>query len=221
VLWLLLFTAAGVSAWGGGWYMQLVPRRLLVLLGLPLAILAAATLNRIAARRPRVANRLTAGVAVLGACSVAVGALYFQGPLGHTPGEGPFAYLHYELMTPADAALLDALPPGRVAAPMFNPFAFTEVIALRPGNPVACGVGTLNHADVPFEPMREATRSFFLPETPDAFRREFVRAWCVRYVYCPDTCPVPEQTLEAFRATPWLQEVAARGEGAVFKVALP
>jgi len=217
-LWLLLFLAGAISAWGGGWYMRLVPRRLMVLLGLPICLLSAQGLQQIGATRRRLARVFIGVMVSAGACSVAVSALYFQGPLGHTPGKGPFAYRHYEIMTEADARALKSLGPGRVLTPCYNPFTFAEVIALRNENPVAFGVGTFNHSDLRFVPMRKQVDAFFSDDRDSASRRSFVKEWDVDYVYCPDSCPVPKAVVAQLRSTPWLREVAAEDGAVLFEV---
>ncbi len=213
-MWLLIFLAAGVSAFGGG-YMRGSPERCLVMLGPPLAILAAAGLSRL---RPRTARILFTVILLCGAMSLSVAALVFQGPLGHTPGKGPFAYLHYEYMTQQDAALLKQLPRGTVLTSLWSPIAFGEIIALRPGMHVLGGPGAMNLGDRPFGEVETMARRFFDASAEEAFRREAVNRWCVDYVYCPDTCPVDAVVVEQFRNAPWLREIAQAGKGCIFHV---
>ncbi len=220
-LWFLAFFAVSISAWGQGWFMQFLPRRLLVLMALPICILSAQALQHIGTKRLRLARGLAAAVLCGGACSVAVGALCFQGPLGLTPGQGPFANRHYELMTQTDAGLLNALGPGRVLAPVYNPYAFTEVLALRPSNSVVFGVGTLNHSDLAFQPMKDQVDRFFSIQATDAERRAFALQWQADYVYCPDTCPVDAAVMEQLHRASWLRLVADAGRGALFAVVKP
>lgn len=215
-LWLVAAIAVAISAWGQGAFMNLLPRRMLITLALPLAILAAESLAIVA--RPTLRRGLWILLALCGLATVAASALAFQGPFGQRPGEGAFARLHYERMTPADSALLDALPPGRVLAPAYTPWSFTEVIALRPQNSVVFGVGTLNHSDLAFEPMKNAVDAFFRPGALPGERRAFLRRWGARYVYCPDTCPVDPAVLNELRALPFLRPVAEAGRGAIFAV---
>ncbi len=213
-VWLLIFLAAGVSAFAGG-YMRGSPERCVVMLGPPLAVLAAAGL---ACLRPCLSRILFALILFCGVMSLSVASLIFQGPLGNAPGKGPFAYLHYEYMTQEDAALLKQLPPGTVLVPLWSPIAFGEIIALRPGMHVLGGPGAMNLGDRPFGEVETMVHRFFDASAAEAFRRETVNRWCVDYVYCPDTCPVDAAVREQFRAAPWLREIAQAGNGHIFQV---
>jgi len=214
VLWLVVFLAAGVSAFGGG-YLRLSPERCVVMVGPPLAVLAAMGLSRM---RPNIARVLFGVILTCGVLSLSVASLVFQGPLGHTPGKGPFAYLHYEYMTQEDDVLLKQLPQGTVAVPLWSPIAFGEITALRTGMHVLGGPGAMNLGDRPFGEVEGAVSRFFAATAEDAFRRAFVKTWCVDYVYCPDTCPVDEAVIEQLRSAPWLHEIAQAGKGHVFQV---
>ncbi len=214
-LWLLAFLAAGLSANGGGALLRFSPERCIVLVGLPLSLLAA---RGLAAMAPRRARFLYATLLVCGMLSLGVASLCFQGPLGATPGKGPFAYLHYELMTAHDAQLLEELPDGTVAVPLWSPIAFGEIVALKKGVRVLGGPGALNIGDQPFGRLESALARFFAADADDEFRREFVREWCVKHIYCPDTCPLEPAILEQLRALPWLREFARAGAGCLFEV---
>lgn len=214
-LWFVVLLALSVSAWGQGWFLQVSPQRGMVLLGVPLALLAASGLRT----WPRPARM--AGFALIigsGVLSQAVAALYFQGHLGRTPGKGHFAYLHYAHMSEADARLLEALPSGTVAVPPWSPIAFGEIVAHHGDYTVLGGPGAMNLGDQPFGALQEDVNRFFDADTDDAMRRLFVEEWCVDYIYCPDTCPVEERVLQAFRDIAWLDPVANAGRGMVFKV---
>lgn len=213
--WFVVLLAVSVSATGQGWLLQFAPQRCLVLLGVPMALLAAAGLRTL----PKVAARLCLVIVIGGGViSQAVAALYFQGPLGRTPGEGPFAYLHYEYMNEADARLLAQLPSCTVAVPPWSPIAFGEIVAHHGDYQVLGGPGAMNLGDQPFGPLQESVNRFFSPESNEVERRNFVAKWCVDYVYCPDTCPVDLAVLEELRRLPWLEVVAEEGRGVVFRV---
>lgn len=214
VVWLAVFLAAGVSAFGGG-YLRLSPERCVVMVGPPLAILAALGLSQM---RPVIARILFAVILACGVMSLSVAALVFQGPLGHAPGKGPFAYLHYEYMTQEDDALLKQLPQGTVAVPLWSPIAFGEIVALQPGMQVLGGPGAMNIGDRPFGEVEGLVKRFFDMTTDDTFRHAFVKTWCVDFVYCPDTCPVDRAVIDQFRGAPWLREIAQAGKGHVFQV---
>ncbi|MBL7647378.1 MAG: hypothetical protein JNK74_14425 [Candidatus Hydrogenedentes bacterium] len=213
--WFLVLLAVSVSTTGQGWLLQFAPQRCLVLLGVPMALLAAAGLRTLPKMAARVCVVLVIGGGVL---SQAVAALYFQGPLGRTPGEGPFAYLHYEYMTEADARLLAQLPSGTVAVPPWSPIAFGEIVAHHGDYQVIGGPGAMNLGDQPFGPLQESVNRFFSPEASEAERRDYVAKWCVDFVFCPDTCPVDPAVLEGLRRLPWLAVVAEEGRGVVFRV---
>ena len=217
VLWLGIAIAVGISAWGQGAFMALLPRRLLVAMALPLCLVTASAITRMGAVSGLRAKIALATLLICGLSTTAVGALIFQGPLGHTPGQGPFARIHYEAMSEHDAKLLDTLGEGRVLTPMFNPYTFGDVIALR-GNPVVCAVGTLNHSDRPFSETKDAVNAFFDNDTSTDQRADFVRQERVAYVYCPDTCPVDEDVITALEAMEELTLVDRAGRGALFRV---
>ncbi len=218
VLWFLLFLTIALSAFGQGWFIRLNPQRLMVFLGLPMAILAAKALERIGKSRLRVANTLMAAIVVCGMCSTVVGALFFQGPLGRQPGKGPFAYRHYELMTPADAELLNHLEGGTVLPPPWSPIAFGEIIAQRPGMAVLGGPGAMNISDQLFSHLQGEIGTFWKAETPNSVRRDFALDWELDYIFCPATCPVEPGILNQFRDAPWLREVIALDRAVLFKV---
>jgi hypothetical protein len=213
--WLLVLLAISVSATGQGWLLQFAPQRCMVLLGVPMALLAAAGLRMLPKVSARAFLVLVIGGGVI---SQAVAAIYFQGPLGRTPGEGPFAYLHYEYMTEVDARLLAQLPSGTVAVPPWSPIAFGEIVAHHGDHQVLGGPGAMNLGDQPFGPLQATVNRFFSPEVTEAEQREFVANWCVDFVYCPDTCPVDPAVLEGLRQLPWLEVVAEEGRGVVFRM---
>jgi len=213
--WFLVLLAVSESASGRGWLLQFAPQRCMVLLGVPMALLAAAGLGRLPRMAARACLVLVIGGGVL---SQAVAALYFQGPLGRRPGEGPFAYLHYEHMTAADGRLLEQLPPGTVAVPPWSPIAFGEIVAHHGEHQVLGGPGAMNLGEQPFGPLQESVNRFFNEAASEAERREFLTKWCVSFVYCPDTCPVDPAVLEGLRRLPWLEVLAEEGRGVVFRV---
>ena len=49
-------------------------------------------------------------------------------------------------------------------------------------------------------------------------REALLRKQTVDWVYCPDTWPVTQGSVEELRALPFLEEVAAGGQGALFRV---
>lgn len=214
-LWLLGLTVVSLSAAFDGWLLQFAPQRGMVLMGVPLALLAAHGLGRMP--RP-VARAVLTLILAGGGASLLVAGFYFQGPMSRTPGRGPFAYLHYEHMTEADGRLLQTLPPGTVLVPPWSPIAFGEIVAHHGDHQVIGGPGAMNLGDQPFGPLQASVNRFFTSETTGEDRQALVAQWCVDYLYCPDTCPVGEPLMEAFRGTPWLELIVEDGRGAVFRV---
>ena len=213
VPWLLVFTAIAVSAWGQGWFLRLTPQRLMLLLGLPLSILSATALQAWGRRRPYHARGYLATMILCGVASAIAGTLFFQGPLGRAAGKDPFARLHPEIMTPADAELLGHLTSGIVLAPQ----SFSDAIALRPGMRVLGGIGGTDLSDQMSTEIDPAVARFFSGD-PDIDRRAFLDEWCIDYVYCPDTWPVDAEVVAELRKDRRLETVAEKSRGVVFRV---
>ncbi len=214
-IWFLGLLALAPSAFGHGWLLQCTPQRLLVLLGPPLALLTAYGLEGLSLRTRRTTLALLLGAGLI---SLSAGVLFFQGSLGREPGKGPFAYLHYEVVRVEEAQLLADLPPGTTLSPPWSPIAFGEILSLRPGVQVLGGPGAMNLGDQPLDRLQEGIARFFDVQADDTFRVEFVRQWCVDFIYCPDTCPVDERTRQHFDGTPWLRRIAQSGKGAIYQV---
>ena len=213
VPWLVVFAAIAISAWGQGWFLRLTPQRLMLFLGLPLSILSATALQAWGRRRPYHARGYLAAMIFCGIASAIAGTLFFQGPLGRAAGEGPFARLHPEIMTLADAALLERLTPGIVLAPKV----FSDAIALRPGMRVLGGIGGTDLSDQMSTEIDPAVARFF-SEDPDMDREAFLEEWCIDYVYCPDTWPVHPEVLAELRMHNRLKAVAEESRGVLFRV---
>ncbi len=88
----------------------------------------------------------------------------------------------------------------------------------RAGRSTVVGQPSLEFGGVDMLETIRAVQGFFAPETAVAARALFLKDWCVDWVYCPHTRPVPKETLEALRAMPGLRETASTGAGAVFRV---
>lgn len=197
VLWFLVFLATSISAVGHGWLLRFGPQRFMVFIGLPLALIVAWGLEYY---RPIWRGTFLALILTFGAVSVLTGALCFQGPLGHVPGRGPFAYLHYEFIPEQDAALLKSLPPGTVVAPPWNPISFAEIIALRPNLRVVGGAGALNIGDQPFAPLqRDLAILFSGKATPDQIG-DVLRQRSIDYVFLPSFCRLAPEQIEPLKA---------------------
>lgn len=214
-LWFLLYLALAISAFGQGWVLRFGPQRIEVFLWLPLCVLSASALQRLAAVERRATYVLGGIMIACGLCSIGVSLLCFQGPLGRRPGVSLYADSHSEVMTAADACVMDRVGAGIVLAPI----PASDIIVLRRGNRTVFGTGSFNLSDQPYAPLRAAVGKFFSPDASAEFRRQFVEGWCVEYVYCPDTWPVDPAVVEELRRIPWLEEIAAKGKAVVFKVA--
>jgi len=187
------------------------PQRLEVLLWLPLCILSASALHRVG---PRTRRAFLGVMIACGVCSVSVASLCFQAPVGYTPRVSPYASLHSEVMTRADARVMAHIGTGTVLTT--DPAA--DIIVLRHGSPVVFGNATFNLTDQLFAPLRDGVLHFFSPSATDEFRRDFVQEWCADYVYFSDTWPVAPETLAQLENAPWLERIAADGRAALFRV---
>jgi hypothetical protein len=181
-LWAAAFLVLGLSAWGGGVTLALSPQRFMIMLGVPLAVVAAYGLQQL---RPADARVLTVISVACGVVSIAVSAAVFQGFTGTTPGRGPFAHLNYARISPADADAIAALPPGTYLVPPWCPIAYGELLAQRPGIRVIGGPGALNLGGQDFGALMDEVRAYFDPGATDVSRRAFREKWCVDAVFLP------------------------------------
>lgn len=215
VLWSLGFGALSISAFGQGWFLRFGPHRLQVLMWLPLCMLSALALERLRVVRPLAARAFVAAFLVCGVSTIAAGVAFFQAPIGRTDARGPYPRLHVSVMSLADAHVLESLGEGRVLAP---PPGGDAVVFTR-GNPVVYGIASFNMAEEPELRLGADVTRFFDSAASDVERLAIVRQWCADYVYCPDTWPVSIEVVSQLRDTPWLEEVAAEGQAALFRVA--
>ncbi|HOS03414.1 MAG TPA: hypothetical protein PKZ01_10065, partial [Candidatus Hydrogenedentes bacterium] len=176
-LWALTFLVLTLAAFGQGWWLRVTPQRMLALLGLPLCILTAAQLTLWRGSRPRLARGFTLAMVACGAWSIAMGALFIQGPLFHAPGKAPFARWHAEIMDQADARLMGAMGPGVALAPPAEGPMMGDVVALRPGMSVVYGMGTMNFSERDSLTVERDTARFFSPNGTEDRRAELIRSW--------------------------------------------
>jgi uncharacterized membrane protein YqaE (UPF0057 family) len=214
VLWILSFAVLALSAFGQGWFLKFTPQRLMMMMGLPLAIITAQCLWNLKESYPTVSKGYSGSLVVTGLISLIVGTAYFQGPLNRVPGDGPFAKLHREVITQADAYLLYRLPEGRV----LTPNAFADVVALRPGNSVIGGIGGTDLSDLKSTEIDPEIRRFFSGDMDEESRSGFLTKWQIDFVFCPDTWPIARNTLLELYETGGLQELHTSMRGVVFKV---
>ena len=217
-LWLLVFLATGISAFRHGWFLRFMPERVLVLMGVPVAVLAACGLEHLRASRPRLALSVGAAILTAGACSTVVAVLCFQGPWGHWPDRGTFAWKHGEFMSLADAAVLAEMDEGVVLAPMSAPPFFGDVAPIHADVSSVLGIASLDFSDRRVPELTNAVRTFFSPKTADDDRKRIAADYCVTYVYCPDTSPVDEAVVEQLYAASWLRKVRAQDRAVLFEV---
>ncbi len=212
VLWFLAFLCFALSTWGRGYILGLSPQRAMAMLGVPLALLAAHRVHVLRIHHPKFARGVVAVIVTCGITSIAVSATCFQGPLFHRPGKGPFAWHHVESMTPNDAEVLEYLNSGVVLStrPLSN------VVALRPGNQVTLGAAT-GLGDQVYETMEEGVDRFFSPDAGPEFRVDYLKEWCIDYVFCPDTFPVSPETVRQLRQMDELEVVAEAGDAVLFR----
>ncbi len=217
-LWFLVFFCASVSAAGKGWWMQFMPQRGMVMLGLPMAVLAADGIQRLHVTWPKTADAFITSLVGCGIASILVTWTVVYGPLGVNTAQRFFPWTNYCFVTDADITLMNRLDNGTVLAPSLGDPLFGDIIALRPGMHVVYGNGTMDYSHEVMPDVRSAVAVFFSAGTAEAQRRQLIDEWCVDYVYCPDTTPVDPAVIQELRGTPWLECTAEQGRGALFKV---
>jgi hypothetical protein len=214
VLWLLLFTCGTISAFGQGWYLQFAPQRLMVVLGIPLCVVAALGLQSMFESRAVLARLHLLAIVVCGIFSITVGALFIQGPLGHEPGQGPYASFHAQWMTDEDEALIQFL--GANSGNMLVQPPFGDIAAAR-GTAVIYGLPSIQ-ADQLAVPLEADVRRFFALDAGADFRAAFLKKYCIPFVYCPDTFPADPALIDQFDAWDGLTPMASQGKGRVWLV---
>lgn len=214
--WFLLVLSLSISAFGRGWFLRFGPQRLEILLWLPLCLLSAGALERVAQRWPRLAAGHTGVMVGCGVLSVLVSALCFQGPLGYVPGRSPYHQYHAEVITQADRDMIAALGSGSV---LCLPPVSDSVVQIN-GNCIIFGIGSFNCSDYAFSDLRSLTERFFDPATEDAWRRQVALNWCIEYIVCPDTYPIAPATVAQLQAAPWLRQIAGDSMAGLFEVQL-
>jgi len=214
VLWLLLFACGTISAFGQGWYLLFAPQRLMAVLGIPLCVVAALGLQSMFKSRAILARLHLMAIVGCGMLSIAVGALFIQGPLGHEPGEGPYASFHVQWMTDDDEALIEFLGANSGNALVQPPFG--DIVAAR-GSAVMYGLPSIQ-SDQLAVPLEADVRRFFALDTEADFRAAFLKKYCIPYVYCPDTFPADPALIKQFDAWEKLTPGMSRGDGRVWLV---
>lgn len=212
LVWVLVFIVAAVSAWGQGWFLRFTPQRLMIFLGLPLAILSAMGLTRLASAHKWTATWLQGTILTCGITSLLVGSVCFQGPLCHASSS--FGVIRCQVMSEEDAHVLEKMPSGRVLTTK----RFSDVIALREGMSVLGGMGAIDLSDQPWDVLGPQLDRFFSESANSDFRREFILQWRVDYVFCPASDPLPEPVLEDLQRLTCLELVVREGRAKLFRV---
>ncbi|MBL7645702.1 MAG: hypothetical protein JNK74_05860 [Candidatus Hydrogenedentes bacterium] len=216
-LWLLLFFTLSISAWGQGWFLKFTPDRFAIMIGVPLAILGAAAIERGVVRWPKIYRSLHAAFIVCGVLSIGVTWLVTYGPLGYRTLQQHYPWTRFAFMNQADADTLAHLEEGVVLAPSDGAPIMGDIAVLK-GNSTVYGIGIQDYARHEGPALRGVVAKFFHPDTPDDWRKARAEEWCVRYVYCPDTDPVNPETVAQLRACGWLTEVAGKGNAVMFEM---
>lgn len=218
-LWFLGLACVSIAAFGQGWFMRLMPERGLVLLGLPMAMLAAEGLSMLRGRFPRAVAAYAVLIFACGGVSLAVSTLCFQGPLGYNPGKSAFGWLHSEVVRPEDLAMIDHLGEGTLLAPASLPPLLGDVaVTRRLGLKTLFGQPSLEFGDLDMLSTAREIQQFFSPDAQDDFRAYFVQDWCVDFILCPATRPVDPSVVEHLSSLPWLERIAQEGDAVLFKV---
>jgi len=217
-LWFLVFLCAALTAMGHGWFLRFTPRRFMVILGLPLAVLTAAGLHRLRAKHPRLSAGLNGTILFCGTVSIVVTWTTVYGPLGASGVQQQFPWTHCAYISEADDRAIASLGEGVVLTPSLGSPLLGDVIACRTGNTVVYGNGTLDFSHQRMWEVRGLVADFYKPGASEAARRDLLEAWCVDYVYCPDIVPVDAAAVEELLQLPWLKEVFHEGQAVLFEV---
>ena len=209
----LVFTVIAVSAFGQGWFLRFAPQRMLVFLGIPLAILAARSLAQMRGRTPMLWRAAIAAVAVCGVTSLLVSNLVFQGPMGMRPGLASDIGMHAAYMSRDDSECLAQLGPGTVVAPP----PYNDILSLRDGVTVLGGYGGLALSDQGANVRADVDR-FFSTAASAAERTEILDRWCVAHVLLPSDARNREALAAAFSQTPALTQINERGDARLYRV---
>ena len=218
-VWLLPLFALSIAAFGQGWFLRLMPERILIVLGVPLALLASEGIERLRPYYPRFARAVLAVIVVSGLLSNGVAALCFQGPLGQDNPDASFDWAHNEVMLRDDAVLIRRLPAGTYLAPASLPPIFGDIIVHNTvGAQTVFGQPTLEFSGVNMLETIQEVQQFFSVDADEDFRKRLVQMWCVEFLYCPATRPADTAVIEQFQKTSWLEEVDREGDALLFRV---
>ena len=217
VLWGLAFLCGSLTAMGQGWFLQFMPQRFVVILGLPFAVVGAMGLQQVGRTWPRVAQGLHGGIIFCGVLSILVTWMGTYGPLGHDGLQGSYTWTRQAYMTEQDGQLFQGIEGEVVLAPSTGTPLFGDVAVLR-GHKTVYGNGTLDYSRNIMPEIRKTVHEFFTQGTPEATRRALVDRYGVTVVFCPDTAAVNPEVMKEFKTLPWLQVQDSAGQGVVFRV---
>ena len=106
LLWALAFGCASLTALGQGWFLQFMPQRFIVVLGLPIAVIMAIGLDMMTKTRPLVSRAIYGGILCCGVVSILVTWTVTYGPWGHDSLQRDYPWTRYAFMTEADGDVL-------------------------------------------------------------------------------------------------------------------
>jgi len=217
-LWFLGGLGLAVSAWGQGWFLQYMPQRFLVVLGIPLALLTAAGIARLERRRPWQARAVFGTILCSGVVSILLTWGHFYGPHGYETGQRLFEWTRFAFISEEDGELLDSVEGGVLLTPSLEHPLFGDVAALRPGMRVVYGNGTLDYSRLVMPEVKNAVAHFYSAGADAAAREALLTRYCVDFVYCPADPALDGAVMAALRGWERLEVVREAGAGAVFRV---
>lgn len=216
LLWFFVLLAVSISAFGrDGEFMRLMPERCLVMLGVPLAAIAADRLLRLGDESSLRAGLWFTLILVSGLVSLVVGALCFQGPYRHGfDADAPFAWVHSEVMPVGAARMIAEIGDGVLLAPVdAPPFLGDVAVHAAPGRSTVFGQPSLEFSDRNMLALADAVQIFYRPGTAESERRAFVDEQCVDWIVV-----TPGIFAADFKRMAWLEVTHSESGYHLFRV---
>lgn len=217
-LWFAVTVVLAIGAFGGGWYLRFTPQRLMVIIAVPLSMLSAMGFDDWRGKSSKQATAWLFTTVACGVVSIIVGVFWLQGPLGGHAGEGVFPQARAGLMTKVDDELIARITGGSIAAPINRAPYFGDIIGQRKPDSIVVGAGSVGFSNLDWFELRADIAALYHPATEAQTRRAIVDKYCIDVVYCPDTTPVPDETVAAFDTLPWLERMEKAGRGRIYRV---